>query len=198
MTFEDVAPRPAGVMPAEYRGRALGAVAADLDGDGWQDLYVGNDAGANRLWLNRDGRARTGGGTFSDGALLAGTAVNAAGRAEASMGIGVADYDRDGDPRSRSSGISWSRPTRCTATAAAASSRTAARPATWAGRAAPTPPLASLFLDYDGDGWLDLFAANGAVQNIESLASRGDPFPVHETNQLFRNRGPVDGEVRYR
>ena len=55
-----------------------------------------------------------------------------------------------------------------------------------------------LFLDFDGDGWLDLFAANGAVQNIESLASRGDPLPVHEINQLFHNRGPVDGEVRYR
>jgi len=40
-------------------------------------------------------------------------------------------------------------------------------------------------IDYDNDGWLDLFVANGAVTKMESL--RGDPYPFHQRNQLFHN-----------
>ena len=43
--------------------------------------------------------------------------------------------------------------------------------------------------DYDNDGSLDLFVANGAVRTIQALVDAGDPFPLHEPNQLFRNRG---------
>src|SRR5690606_21373676 len=69
----------------------LGVVAADFDGDGWLDLYVANDAAANQLWINqRDG-------TFEDQALLSGTAFNAAGLPEGSMGIAAGDADGDGD-----------------------------------------------------------------------------------------------------
>jgi hypothetical protein len=45
------------------------------------------------------------------------------------------------------------------------------------------------FLDYDNDGWLDLFIANGAIATLPDLRRRGDPFPLHEPNQLFRNLG---------
>jgi len=45
------------------------------------------------------------------------------------------------------------------------------------------------WFDYDNDGWLELMIANGAVRIIEELANAGDPFPFHETNQLFHNRG---------
>ena len=72
-------------------GGALGVVAADFDGDGWQDLYVANDGVANQLWINR------GDGTFSDEALLAGVGVNMDGSPEASMGVDAADFDGDGD-----------------------------------------------------------------------------------------------------
>ena len=43
------------------------------------------------------------------------------------------------------------------------------------------------WFDYDNDGWLDLFVANGAVNIIE--AQRGQPLPFRMTNQLFRNTG---------
>ncbi|MDX1390647.1 MAG: CRTAC1 family protein, partial [Acidobacteriota bacterium] len=45
------------------------------------------------------------------------------------------------------------------------------------------------FLDYDNDGWLDIIVANGAAHIMPELARTGDPFPLHQTNQLFRNLG---------
>ena len=61
---------------------------------------------------------------------------------------------------------------------------------TKAGLAAPTAAFTGFgtdWFDYDNDGWLDLFVANGAVNVIESL--RGHPRPFRMTNQLFRNTG---------
>jgi enediyne biosynthesis protein E4 len=72
-------------------GPGLGAIAVDVNGDGWSDLYVANDGRDNQLWMNqRDG-------TFADTALIAGVAVNGAGRPEASMGVDAGDVDGDGD-----------------------------------------------------------------------------------------------------
>ena len=88
ITFEDVTETSG--LSREF-GKALGAVAADLDDDGRLDLYVANDGTPNQLWLNQ------GDGTFRDEALLAGCALSGEGRAEASMGLDAADFDADGD-----------------------------------------------------------------------------------------------------
>ena len=74
-TFEDVS-GPAGIF-SEY-GSGLGVVTADFDGNGWPDIFVANDGMANFLWFGQ------GDGTFRNGALLAGVAVNSCGQAEAS------------------------------------------------------------------------------------------------------------------
>jgi hypothetical protein len=50
------------------------------------------------------------------------------------------------------------------------------------------------WFDYDNDGWLDLFAANGEVRVVPILARAGDRYPLHQPNQLFRNLG--DGSFR--
>jgi hypothetical protein len=47
----------------------------------------------------------------------------------------------------------------------------------------------TVFVDYDNDGWLDVFVANGAARVLFDLADSGDPHPVHQKNQLFRNTG---------
>jgi hypothetical protein len=45
------------------------------------------------------------------------------------------------------------------------------------------------WMDYDRDGWLDLLVVNGAVTRIEEQLMGGDPYPLRQANQLFRNRG---------
>ena len=70
--------------------RGLGIAIADFDNDGWPDIYVANDTTANFLFINRQGRM------FQNKARLLGCAVNGNGSPQASMGVAVADYDRNG------------------------------------------------------------------------------------------------------
>jgi hypothetical protein len=73
-------------------GRGLGVVAADLDEDGWVDLFVANDTTANYLWHNK------GGMKLEEFGVTAGVACNAAGAYQAGMGTAVGDLDGDGRP----------------------------------------------------------------------------------------------------
>src|SRR5438445_483164 len=87
-TFTDVTLK-AGV--ADQEGRyGLASVFADLDEDGWPDLIVANDSTPNYLYRNRHD------GTFEDVSYMSGFALNEEGRAQASMGIALGDYNRDG------------------------------------------------------------------------------------------------------
>jgi hypothetical protein len=165
---------------AKAYGAGLGVTAGDYNGDGWLDLYVANDATPNQLWINRHD------GTFVDEGLLSGAALNAGGNPEGSMGIASGDFDADGDEdlfvtniigetfvlyKNDGQGIFDD-----------------ARVA--AGLAAPTAAATGFgtdWIDYDNDGWLDLFVANGAVNVIE--AQRGQPSPYRMKNQLFHNTG---------
>ena len=76
--FTDVTER-AGITKAY--GAGLGVAVGDYNGDGWLDLYVANDGTPIQLWINRHD------GTFVDEGLLSGSAVNASGNPEGSMGI---------------------------------------------------------------------------------------------------------------
>jgi enediyne biosynthesis protein E4 len=85
--FTDVT-REAGVE--NPGGRGMSSIAADLDNDGWMDLYVANDAMENYYYENR------GDGTFEEKALLLGLALGQNGQGVSSMGPTVADLDGDG------------------------------------------------------------------------------------------------------
>jgi hypothetical protein len=168
----------AGISKAD--GAGLGVVAADYNGDGWLDLYVANDATPNQLWINRHD------GTFVDEGLLSGTALNAAGNPEGSMGIASGDFDRDGDEDLFITNISGE--TFVLYRNDGATGFEDVRVPT--GLAAPTASSTGFgteWLDYDNDGWLDLFVANGGVNVIES--QRGQPSPFRMKNQLFHNTG---------
>ncbi|HVS03593.1 MAG TPA: CRTAC1 family protein [Thermoanaerobaculia bacterium] len=169
-------------LAAASAGGALGAVAGDFDGDGWLDLYVANDGVANHLWLNQ------GDGTFREEALLAGAAVSGTGQPQASMGTEVDDFDGDGDED-----LFLAHLTREHSTLYVNDGkgyfldRSDA-----AGLGAPSFDMTGFgtaWADFDNDGWLDLLTVNGAVRVLEHLVLAGDPFPLHQPNQLFRNRG---------
>jgi hypothetical protein len=86
-TFTDVS-KETGI--AQSPGKAMGVVAADINNDGWMDLFVGNDTDPNFLWVNR------GKGRFEEIGAFAGVGYNAFGLARSGMGVDAADYDHDG------------------------------------------------------------------------------------------------------
>lgn len=86
-TFTDVS-RESGI--AGSLGKAWGVVAADVNNDGWMDLFVGSDTTPNSLFMNQ------GKGRFLDNGMLAGVAYNPFGVARSGMGVDAVDYNQDG------------------------------------------------------------------------------------------------------
>ena len=88
-TFSDVS-ETAGIAKTFAAG--LGLVCLDADGDGWQDVYVANDAYPNQLWINQGTDAIS----FRDDSLILGVAYNLHGQAQAGMGVIADDLDGNG------------------------------------------------------------------------------------------------------
>jgi hypothetical protein len=163
-------------------GAALGVSTADFDGDGWIDIYVANDGTANQLWINQKN------GTFKDTALLSGAAVDAAGNAEASMGIDAGDFDNDGDEDLFIT--NWLAQMNILYVNTGGGLFEDRKAASGLG----PPSLAktgfgTAWFDFDNDSWLDLLAVNGSVSTIEAQARAKDPFPLKMANALYRNLG---------
>ena len=177
-TFADVT-ESAGISKAD--GAGLGVATGDYNGDGWPDLFVANDATPNQLWINqRNGR-------FVDEGVISGTAFNAAGNPEGSMGIASGDYDLDGDEDLFVTNLVGE----TFALYQNDGKGNFVDVRTAGGLAAATASFTGFgtdWFDYDNDGRLDLFVANGAVNTIAS--QRGRPRPFAMTNQVFHN---VDG-----
>jgi hypothetical protein len=175
--FSDVS-EASGITRAD--GGGLGVAVGDYNRDGWLDLYVANDAMANQLWVN------TQKGGFVDEGPLSGAALNAAGNPEGSMGVALGDFDRDGDEDLFVTNIiAETFAFYVNDGLAGFDDRRVA-----ADLARPTAALTGFgadFLDFDNDGWLDLFATSGAVNIVE--AQRGQAVPYKMPNVLFRNLG---------
>jgi hypothetical protein len=176
-TFADVT-RSALVGGAD--GPALGVSTADFNGDGWPDIYVGNDGMANQLWTNQKD------GTFKDTAFLSGAAVNGSGNAEASMGMDAGDFDNDGDEDLFIT--NWLAQMNILYVNTGGGVFEDRKAASGLG----PPSLAKTgfgtgWFDFDNDSWLDLMTANGSVSTIEAQARAKDPFPLKMPYQLYRN-----------
>lgn len=174
-TFTDVS-KAAGVDDAKL-SFGFQTVFEDFDNDGWPDIFVGNDSNPNYLYRNKKD------GTFEEVGVAAGAALSGDGKEMSSMGVAVADYDRDGlmdifvttfagdnyilfhnDGKGFFSDVSFP-----------------------SGVGQPTVPhlgWATAFLDYDNDGYTDLFCANGHVYpEVDGKIDESFRQPL----QLFRN-----------
>ena len=158
-------------------GNGLGVVATDLNGDGRPDLYVANDGTPNQLWVNR------GDGSFENTAMLAGAALNADGRAEAGMGVAAVDFDHDGDDDLL---LTHNRLETNTLYLNNGSGlfRDATNRLGLGGDSMPFAGFGLAWEDFDHDGSVDSFVANGAVTVIET--QRGQPHPFRQENQFFQ------------
>ena len=152
----------------EPTGRGMGAVACDLDGDGDIDIFVTNDAMANNCWIN-DGQ-----GHFTDKAIEMGVAFGEGGQGVSHMGPFIADVDRNGlldvlVPDMGYSTLSLQvRPGFFVdVTAQSGVALLCGQYTGWGG----------LLNDYDNDGYVDLFIANGDPHHLyieEANLARND------------------------
>jgi len=175
-TFTDVS-KSAGVAdPQGYYG--LASVFVDVDDDGWVDLAVANDSVPRFLYHNLHN------GTFEDVGYLSGFALTNEGMAQASMGIAVGDYNRDGKVDFFITTFSDDYKTLFRNDGDNNFSDVTYR----AGLGGPTIPFlgwGAAFLDFDNDGLLDIFVANGHV--YPSVDQRDWGTTWAQRPQLFRN-----------
>jgi hypothetical protein len=171
-TFTDVSKKAGVSDPDGYYG--MGVICSDFDEDGWVDIFVANDSTPNFLYHNN------GDGTFKEIGFTSGTAVNENGSEQGCMGATVGDYDHDGkldlfvtnfdddyntlyrdDGRNSFTDVSYA------AKVAAVS--------------LPYVGWGTKFFDYDNDGWVDLFIANGHVYpQLQNFHQRN---LVHKNNR---------------
>jgi hypothetical protein len=165
-TFSDVT-EEMGIIDLD--GRAMGVGAADIDDDGFSDIFVANDHTMNYLWHNEGGKR------FVDKGIQSGTAFSQGGEATVSMAVDFADYNGD-----QLLDLFVSDDTYCSLyenigngvfTDKANSSGISVQAAQFVG-------WSSAFMDFDNDGDVDLFKTNGALKHLYG-----------QEDQLFENDG---------
>lgn len=162
-----------------YVAKGMGAASSDYDGDGDMDLFVANDRTPNQLYRNDDG-------VFVDIALWAGVAYDEAGHESGAMGVDFGDYDSDGDMDLFVTNFVFE----YNALYQNVGEDTFIDVTERVGLAQPSYRFIGWgtgFLDYDNDGYLDLFVANGHVHEDMDVLSESVTFA--QPNQLFRNNG---------
>jgi hypothetical protein len=176
-TFSDVTEKAGILSPT---GKSLGVVAFDFDDDGFTDIAVANDTQPNYLYRNR------GDGTFEEIGKTAGIGFSEEGKARGAMGIDAADYDDSG----RESLLIGNFSNEMLALYHNEGRGLFIDDAAGAGIGTPsllTLAFGCFFFDYDLDGRLDLFVANGHVEND---INRVQPSVTYaEPPHLFRGTG---------
>jgi hypothetical protein len=170
-TFEDVT-SAMGIVDQD--GRAMGVGAADVDDDGYVDIYVSNDHTLNYLWHNEQGKH------FTDWGTMSGTAFSQAGEATVSMSVDFADYNGDGQLD-----LFVSDDTYCSLYENLGNGvfTDMGNPSGISMAAAQFVGWSSAFIDYDNDGKVDIFKTNGALKHLYG-----------QEDQLFENQS--DGNFK--
>ena len=172
--FEDVT-AAAGLTDT---AKAMGVAVLDFNMDGWPDIFVGSDRVPARLYRN-DGH-----GHFVDEGLRSGVALGEQGQARANMGVDAADYDRSGRPHllvgnflNEMLGLYHNDGRQFVDVA----------PRSPVGRASLlSVTWGAFFFDYDLDGFLDIFAANGGTDQSQGMDARAR---LSQPPLILRNLG---------
>ncbi len=179
-TFTDIMDEAIlGSIRFDREGRGLGVTIADYNNDGLSDIYVANDKARNFLYQNN------GNGTLTEVGMLVGVSYDEAGNTMAGMGVDSGDYDNDGwmdifvtnfayefNTLYRNEGDFFTDVTEATGLA---------RPGYF------YVGFGTSFFDYDNDGDLDLFVANGHIMDTVKYFSDALTYP--QPDQLFSNNG---------
>jgi hypothetical protein len=162
---------------AAHPGKALGVAINDSDGDGRPDILVANDSVAEQLFHNN------GDGTFTETALEKGVAYNSKGASFAGMGVDWNDYNNDGWPDIFVNALSLQG-----YVLLKNSGGEYEDVSDTAGLSAITLPYSgwgAKFVDYDNDGWKDLFVAQGHV--MDTISADYPSISYHQRLLLLRN-----------
>ncbi len=174
-TFTDVT-KSAGIY--NTTGKGLGVVWGDYNNDGAPDIYVANDSTENLFYRNN------GDGTFEEVGFMVGVALSEDGAAENGMGTAFGDWNNDGwfdltvTNYADQTNTLYYNDADGFFTDATATTKTAQITYPYLG-------WATAFIDYDNDGYQDLFVANGHLH--ENLAELGQEGTYGQRNLLFRN-----------
>ncbi len=189
-TFTDVS-QASGI--SSHLGKAWGVVAADINNDGWMDLFVANDTVANFLLMNN------GKGKFTDIGTESGVAYSADGRPRSGMGVDAADFNNDG----------WLDLFVANLDREDFSIYRNNHDGTFDDLAMPMGIAKATrfmsgwglkFFDYDNDGNLDLFLANGnpddLITSLHGESSYEEPLLLfHNTGKSFENVSAQGGPL---
>jgi enediyne biosynthesis protein E4 len=179
-------------------GKALGVVATDINNDGRMDLFVANDTVQNFLFVNRgpDAHGKT---KWEEVALTAEIGFSDNGQARSGMGVDAADFDGDGWQDLFVANVDQE----LFSLYKNNKNETFADVAHKYGVAQATRLLSGWglkFFDYDNDGALDLFLANGHPDDMigdysQQVKYREPPLLFHQENGKFRNVSAEAGPV---
>jgi hypothetical protein len=189
-TFTDVS-KSSGI--GKYLGKAWGVVATDLNNDGKMDLFVANDTTANFLFMNR------GSGRFEEVGALAGVGFSEMGRPRSGMGVDAADFNQDGWMDLFVANIDHEKYSlyqnnhdetfddQAGATGIGAATRLMSG---WGLK----------FFDYDNDGNLDLFLANGnpddLIETMQKDVTYREPLLLfHSDGKTLHNVSAESGPI---
>jgi len=165
-TFEDVT-QAMGIKDVD--GRAMGVGAADIDDDGFVDIYVANDHAMNYLWKNNGGKG------FTDIGTPSGTAFGKAGESTISMAVDFADYNND---RLMDIFVSDDKYCRLFENMGNVIFTDQSYSAGIAMPAGQYVGWSTSFIDYNNDGLVDIYKVNGALKSLKGMK-----------DQLFENTG---------
>ncbi|MDR3738505.1 MAG: CRTAC1 family protein [Terracidiphilus sp.] len=167
-------------------GKGMGISIADFNGDGRMDIFIANDTEPNFLFLNQ------GNGTFKEVGLEYGVAYNPQGDSVSGMGCDANDFDNDGwvdivynDLQGQVFGLLHNEAGK------------SFNDVTWSSKLGPLSRSLSGwsigFIDYNNDGWKDIYSANGDVDNLTGDARQHDTMFQNLDGKILRDASPEMG-----